>query len=172
MSLLAERPMHGYQINQELESRDVRDWADISRPQVYYSVKKLHERKMIKLAKDSEKAGGPERQLYEPTSSGIELLKRGLADPSWALKRDRPPFLTWLALSSHADRKDRKGVIQKRREFLRQEMLREEATLKEIKNMADEGNMLPEAELMVSLTIAQFQTELDWLDKVEKKLAK
>jgi len=34
LSLLAERPMHGYQVNLELERRCVRDWAAISRPQI------------------------------------------------------------------------------------------------------------------------------------------
>ncbi len=41
LSLLAERAMHGYQVNLELERREVRDWAGISRPQVYYSLEKL-----------------------------------------------------------------------------------------------------------------------------------
>ena len=41
LSLLAERPMHGYEANLELERRQVRDWAGISRPQVYYSLDKL-----------------------------------------------------------------------------------------------------------------------------------
>ena len=41
LSLLAERPMHGYQANLELERRQVRDWAGISRPQVYYSLEKM-----------------------------------------------------------------------------------------------------------------------------------
>jgi DNA-binding PadR family transcriptional regulator len=36
LSLLAERTMHGYEANQELERREVRHWAGISRPQVYY----------------------------------------------------------------------------------------------------------------------------------------
>src|SRR5580700_4479347 len=29
LSLLAERPMHGYQANAELERREIRDWAGI-----------------------------------------------------------------------------------------------------------------------------------------------
>src|SRR5436853_184716 len=41
LSLLAERPMHGYQANLELERREIRDWANVSRPQVYYSLEKL-----------------------------------------------------------------------------------------------------------------------------------
>jgi len=34
LSLLVERPMHGYQANAELVRREVQDWAGISRPQV------------------------------------------------------------------------------------------------------------------------------------------
>ena len=41
LSLLAERPMHGYEVNVELERRQARDWVAISRPQIYYSLAKL-----------------------------------------------------------------------------------------------------------------------------------
>ena len=44
LSLLAERPMHGYQANLELVRREVQDWAGISRPQVYYSLENLRAR--------------------------------------------------------------------------------------------------------------------------------
>src|SRR5437016_6529866 len=41
LSLLAERPMHGYEVNATLEDRKIRDWAPVSRPQIYYSLEKL-----------------------------------------------------------------------------------------------------------------------------------
>src|SRR5437016_10103051 len=41
LSLLAERPMHGYEVNATLENRKIRDWAAVSRPQIYYSLDKL-----------------------------------------------------------------------------------------------------------------------------------
>ena len=170
LSLLAERPMHGYQINQELVNRDARDWADISRPQIYYSVHKLHQRKLIKLAKDSERPVGPDRQIYEPTTFGRELLCISLSDTKWALKRERPPFLTWLALSAHTNHSARNSLILKRQDFLQQEKQREEQTLKEIKKLSCGENRLLPAELMVSLTIRQFQTELDWLEDVKRKM--
>ena len=44
LSLLAERAMHGYEANALLEFRKVRDWAGVSRPQVYYSLDKLRNR--------------------------------------------------------------------------------------------------------------------------------
>src|SRR5260370_42270640 len=41
LSLLAERPMHGYQANAELERREIRDWANGLLPQAYYLLKKM-----------------------------------------------------------------------------------------------------------------------------------
>ena len=41
LAVLAEGPLHGYALNAELGRRAVEDWASVSRPQVYYSLKKL-----------------------------------------------------------------------------------------------------------------------------------
>ena len=54
LSLLAERPMHGYEANLELERRCIRDWAAISRPQVYYSLEKLAAAGFIRAADSGE----------------------------------------------------------------------------------------------------------------------
>src|SRR5438445_9066148 len=61
LSLLAERPMHGYQANAELERREIRDWANVSLPQVYYSLDKLARGGLIRSLETEEPAGGPER---------------------------------------------------------------------------------------------------------------
>ena len=54
LSLLAERPMHGYQANLELERREIRDWANLSRPQVYYSLEKLAREGMIQATQSGD----------------------------------------------------------------------------------------------------------------------
>src|SRR5260370_25950386 len=59
LSLLAERPMHGYEANLELERREIRDWAGISRPQVYYSLEKLARPGLIRSSETDEPASGP-----------------------------------------------------------------------------------------------------------------
>src|SRR5271156_6861162 len=63
LSLLAERPMHGYEANAELERREVRDWAGISRPQVYYSLEKLARAGLVSVIAGAEAALGPERRV-------------------------------------------------------------------------------------------------------------
>jgi DNA-binding PadR family transcriptional regulator len=55
LSLLAERPMHGYQVNLELERRCVRDWAAISRPQIYYSLEKLAKAGLIRAGESEDR---------------------------------------------------------------------------------------------------------------------
>src|SRR5947209_2976314 len=70
LSLLAEQPMHGYQANAELERRQVRDWAAISRPQVYYSLEKLARAELIAPARDRVGSGGPDRMVYRTTAKG------------------------------------------------------------------------------------------------------
>jgi len=61
LSLLAERPMHGYEANAELERREIRDWAGVSRPQVYYSLDKLARLGLIRDARDDASAAGRNR---------------------------------------------------------------------------------------------------------------
>src|ERR1700682_570642 len=102
LSLLAERPMHGYQANLELERREIRDWAGISRPQVYYSLEKLARVGLIRSLETDDPAGGPERSTFETTAKGRAALANALEREEWARQRDRPAFLTWIALSWQA----------------------------------------------------------------------
>ena len=170
LSLLAERGMHGYQANLELERREVRDWAGISRPQIYYSLEKLAKRGLIKRSEAGDAAAGPEKTTYETTAKGKKELALALERETWARGRERPTFLTWMALSWQA----RPGIflkqVQRRREFLKQELAREETTLESI--LDEVGHPHHEAVWMVSLMIEQFKTELRWLEKVEKESEK
>src|SRR6478752_10285871 len=70
LSLLAERPMHGYEVNATLEDRNIRDWAPVSRPQIYYSLDKLTKLRLIRVGADESPAAGPERRVFETTAVG------------------------------------------------------------------------------------------------------
>jgi DNA-binding PadR family transcriptional regulator len=168
LSLLAERPMHGYQANAELERREVRDWAGISRPQVYYSIEKLAQFGLVRASEIEAAAAGPERRVFQTTAKGRTALADALERGEWATHRERPAFLTWIALSWQA----RPGVfrqqIERRREFLENELSREAATLLSIKK--EVGHRFHEAVWMVSLMIERFRGELRWLRKLEREL--
>jgi DNA-binding PadR family transcriptional regulator len=168
LSLLAERPMHGYQANLELERRQVRDWAGVSRPQVYYSLEKLARAGLIRAGTDESPAAGPDRCVYKTSAKGRAALASALEREDWTTARDRPPFLTWLALSWQASPAVVHRQVNRRREFLQQELAREQATLRAIR--AEVGHNFHEAVWMVSLVIAQFRVELRWLRKLEGEI--
>ena len=168
LSLLEEQPMHGYEANLELERRQVRDWAGISRPQVYYSLEKLARMGFIRPVKSDEPVAGPERTVFMTTASGRAALADALENKNWATARERPPFLTWIALSWQA----RPGVfekqLQRRQKFLENELKREQETLAAIRE--EVGHRFHEAVWMVSLTIQQFRTELRWAQKLSREI--
>ncbi|HXE32940.1 MAG TPA: PadR family transcriptional regulator [Verrucomicrobiae bacterium] len=170
LSLLAERPMHGYQANAELERREIRDWAGISRPQVYYSLEKLAKAGMIRSLETDEPTSGPERSSFETSGKGRAALADALESEDWTTQRDRPAFLTWVALSWQT----RPGVFQeqlrRRQKFLDKELAREKETLRSV--LEEVGHPYHEAVWMVSLMIEQFRTELGWLKRVTREMKK
>ncbi len=164
LSLLAEEPMHGYKIVYELDRRDAKDWAEISRPQVYYSLKKLLNLKLIIATNDSSESLGPDRDIYRISRTGLSAMNDALSQKSWAERRPPPPFLTWMALSTHLPSTTTKKIIIARREFLTKELARECETLKSFEKTNDK--MMIAGKLMVALTVEQFRTELKWLENV------
>src|SRR5437879_1799596 len=168
LSLLAERPMHGYHANLELERREIRDWAGISRPQVYYSLEKLARAGLIRSLETEEPAAGPQRSTFETTAKGRAALANALEREEWTTQRERPPFLTWMALSWQA----RPGVfakkLEQRQEFLEMEIAREKEVLDSI--LKEVGHSHHEAVWMVSLMIEQFETERNWLKRVQQEM--
>jgi DNA-binding PadR family transcriptional regulator len=168
LSLLAERPMHGYQANLELERRQARDWAGISRPQVYYSLEKLAGLGLLRGIKSAEAAAGPERSVFATTAKGRAALADALERKDWTSQRDRTAFLAWIALSWQARPGTVRKQIQRRRRFLREEIEREKETLRSV--LLEVGHPYHEAVWMLTLVIQQMKLELRWLRKLEREL--
>jgi DNA-binding PadR family transcriptional regulator len=168
LSLLAERSMHGYQANALLEFRKVRDWAGVSRPQVYYSLEKLARLGLLCVDKGSAESAGPDRRVYATTEAGRAALAGALEREDWTGQLDRPVFLTWLALSWQC----RAGVVQtqldRRRAFLEAALAGKERILDDVRR--EVGHEYHEAVWMLELTVAQIKTELQWLTKVGHEL--
>jgi DNA-binding PadR family transcriptional regulator len=168
MSLLSERPMHGYQANMELERREIRDWAAISRPQVYYSMEKLARLGMIATLESAESPGGPARRVYATTKRGRAALASALERQEWAMQRERPAFLMWLALSWQLPAEAVARQVARRRAFLEAKTASERATLRSVRR--EVGHRYHEAVWMLELVIRQLQTELRWLERLSKEL--
>jgi DNA-binding PadR family transcriptional regulator len=163
LSMLAERPMHGYELWAELTRRQVWKWAGISRPQVYYSLKKLESRRLVAIVGDDDPNLGPERRVLAPTPVGRRGLTDGLARSEWTTQRPPPPFVTWMVLSWQARPRDFVAQLDRRRRFLAAQLEEDREALAAV---IAETSPTSDAAMIVRLGIRQFEAELAWLDEV------
>lgn len=77
LALLAEQPMHGYQIIQELERRSEGNWRP-SPGSVYPTLQQLEDEGLVKTV---EQEGG--RRVFELTDAGREEAKGSAQSPPW-----------------------------------------------------------------------------------------
>ena len=166
LSLLAERPMHGYELWAELLRRQVWKWAAISRPQVYYSLNKLQNAGLVRPVRDPDAALGPERSVLQPTAAGRRELTDSLARADWATQRSLPPFLTWMVLAWQARSDDYFAQLERRRAFLLEQLAEDRAALEAV---IEETSANSDAAMVVRLSLRQFEAELAWLDEVRAR---
>ena len=167
LSLLAERPMHGYEVNATLDNRKIRDWAAVSRPQIYYSLEKLTRLGLISVIDDGSSSAGPERRVFQTTEAGRKQLANALEAPRWTNARVYQPFLTWLALSWQARPRTFAQQLKRRREHLEGKLADERATLEDV--LKEVGHPYHEAVWMLKLVVAHIELELKWLEAIEKE---
>jgi len=170
LSLLAERPMHGYEANATLENRKIRDWAAVSRPQIYYSLEKLTRLGLIRVTDEVAASAGPERHVFQTTDEGRHQLAEALEAPHWTNARVHEPFQTWLALSWQARPRAFAQQVKRRRKHLAEKLAEERATLADVLN--EVGHPYHEAVWMLKLVVAKLELELKWLEQIERETPK
>jgi DNA-binding PadR family transcriptional regulator len=170
LSLLAERAMHGYEVNSTLENRKIRDWAPVSRPQIYYSLDKLTRLGLIRISSEESPSAGPERRVFETTASGRDRLANALDGLHWANGRVYQPFLIWLALSWQARPGTFRKQVTRRKKFLEERLAVESRTLSEV--MREVGHPYHEAVWMLDLITKQLRSEIEWCEQILKDASK
>ena len=156
--------MHGYEANATLEDRKIRDWAAVSRPQIYYSLDKLTRLRLIRTSADDSPSAGPERRVFETTALGRDRLADALESKRWVDNRVHQPFLIWLALSWQARPRAFRKQLNSRKKVLEDRLAEERATLEDV--MAEVGHPYHEAVWMIELTIEQLESELRWVERI------
>ena len=81
LGLVAEMPRHGYELEQVIEERGVRDWAQIGFSSIYFVLGKLEKRALVVARKP---AGPKAKKQFKITSDGQAVL----AEQSLAALRD------------------------------------------------------------------------------------
>lgn len=78
LGLLAEDPMHGYDLIERFRERSMGFWTELSRASVYQVLKRL-ERDGAVAGKAQEGREGPDRRVFRITKRGRDHLAAGVA---------------------------------------------------------------------------------------------
>jgi DNA-binding PadR family transcriptional regulator len=79
LSLVAEQPRHGYEIERVIEERGMREWTEIGFSSIYYLLKKLEREGLIE-GQLAETGRGPARKVYRLTPAGHEAARAGVLE--------------------------------------------------------------------------------------------
>ena len=79
LGLLAEEPMHGYDLLERYRARSMGFWVEIGKASVYQALSRLERRGLV-AGKDQEGSEGPDRRVFRITRSGRARLGAGLAE--------------------------------------------------------------------------------------------
>jgi DNA-binding PadR family transcriptional regulator len=92
ISLVAERPRHGYEIEQVIEERGMREWTEIGFSSIYYLLKKLEREGLIE-GRLEQAERGPARKVYHITQAGREARHAALLESLSVPWRGAPPLM-------------------------------------------------------------------------------
>ncbi len=165
LSLLAESPMHGYQIEQTIEERGMRDWTQIGFSSIYYLLDKMKRKGWLdsNLAQGSGK--GPARQVYRLTPSGQKVWRSAVLDALRNPHRAYSNFMIGLANIIALDPSEVQAAVSQHRAQLGQRRAQVQAKLDSY------GHNIPwEVVQLFDLSLAQIDCELDWTAKFLREL--
>ncbi|WP_447007917.1 PadR family transcriptional regulator [Saccharothrix isguenensis] len=96
LGLLVEKPRHGYELEEVIAARGMREWTEIGFSSIYYLLTKLRDRGLV-AESGSEPGRGKARKVFEPTERGREACAAGAEEAIATLRPVFPPVLVGLA---------------------------------------------------------------------------
>ena len=76
LSLIQERPLHAYEIEQVIEARNIRYWTDLGFSSIYRILSKLESSGLLKSQLHPPEGRGPARKVFHITESGKKAWKQ------------------------------------------------------------------------------------------------
>lgn len=95
LSLVIEHPQHGYDLEQVIERRNIRQWTDIGFSSIYYLLAKLEKRGLIHAPE--QPAGTKSRRIFHATPEGRAAAGRTALALIMELKPVQHPIVAGLA---------------------------------------------------------------------------
>jgi DNA-binding PadR family transcriptional regulator len=157
LSLVVEQPRHGYEIEQVIVQRNMRDWTDIGFSSIYYVLGKLETAGLVTSRREPAPGRGPQRRVYAATDEGAAVLRERALEAIAGPARRHSSFQLGLSVLPSLDASDVGRALEAHRRDLeaRLDVLHERAT-----------EELPfHVTAMFDLAETQIEAELAWISR-------
>lgn len=163
LHLLAERPRYGYEIEEVIEARGMREWTTIGFSSIYYLLNKLEKGKGEErpaLAKSwlETGGGGPARKIYGITPAGSAALREGALATLAQAEGDHQSLLLGLSNLSILGRAEALAALKEQRQGLAKRQ--ERVTGRE----STQGPIPDSVKAMFDYSQQMIAARLSWLD--------
>lgn len=158
LSLITEKPRHGYEIESVIEARGMREWTEIGFSSIYYLLKKLEKEGLLEGSMEAT-GRGPARKVYRPTPAGRKALHEGVIE---ALSVPQPcysPLQLGLANLPGVTYAEALTSLRKYQQGLA-------ARLEQVQERWESQRPLPYfVEAMFELSVTLIEAEKQWIEK-------
>ena len=164
LGLVAEGPRHGYQVEQDIERRGMREWTEIGFSSIYYVLNRLETAGWLESRPDAAiQPGrrGPQRRVYALTAGGREAYRRAVCQ---RLRQPRPrsaDFALALANLPAVPLEEARAAIAAQQAGLAARLQELQGKLERDRQAA--AGLPPHVEALFAYSIAQMAAELAWL---------
>lgn len=97
LGLLVERPRHGYELEEVISARGMREWTTIGFSSIYYLLGRLQDRGLITEIETVRGGRGKARKVFGPTEVGRSVCADAAESALAELRPTFPPVLVGLA---------------------------------------------------------------------------
>lgn len=161
LGLLVENPRHGYELEEVITERGMREWTEIGFSSIYYLLTKLRDRGLIEAA--GEPARGKARKVFAPTPAGrrvcAQAAEQAIAEPTPLF----PPILVGLANQPVIPPERLRAALARRAETLAERVTAVRAAVPH--------KAPPFVRAIFDHSLAQLEAEQAWLARYREELS-
>lgn len=159
LGLLAERPRHGYELDEVVSARGMRDWTALGFSSIYYVLGKLRDRGLVaEVAGEGERAHPKAKKTFTATEAGRKACAAAAEAAIAELRPVHQPVLVGLANSPVVPPERLAAALARRAEAVGER-------LAEVRRAAAAQRTAPPfVRAIFDYSIAQLEAEARWLE--------
>ncbi len=166
LSLVAQQPRHGYEIEQVIEERGMRRWTEIGFSSIYFLLKKLERQKLIKGEWEKTKRGRERwAKVYRPTPAGQEAFRAAIIEVLSMPQPSPRPLMLGLANLPAVTPSEAMAALGQYSQNLKTKM---EILRTALDNKQHSHPYFVDA--MFELGLKVIQAELEWVEKFTRQI--